>query len=84
MWRKINKFVYSQVILSTIVLVAFFNSALTITGILAIPRDLELTQKLVIFTMYQLVLFATAIFLMRKMQIFNNFQKAAVPRYGLE
>ena len=71
MWEKINKFVHSHTVLSTLLLVVLFNGLLTIFSVTAIPDSMEVSLQLAIFTIGQLVLSAIAIWLMRKLQVFN-------------
>jgi membrane protease YdiL (CAAX protease family) len=75
MWEKINKFVNSHVILSTLLLVVLFMSALLILtfSVIDVPQDglPPGTYELSVFTIIQLSLSVVIIFLMRKMEVFD-------------
>ena len=73
MWERINKFVYSRVILSVFLLAVVFTLTVGLLGfnIITIPQNMELSLQLAIFTIGQLTLSGIAIWLMRKMEVFN-------------
>jgi len=71
MWEKINKFIYSRVILSAILIVVLFIILLGLFSGLTISNDMDTSLLLVIFTIGQLVLSILAIWLMRKLDVFN-------------
>ena len=69
MWGKINKLVHSQTVLSALILSAIFISVVTVFGILII--DMTPSVRLTVFTIGQLVLSGTAVWLMRKLKVFD-------------
>jgi len=79
MWKKINDFIYSHSILSTLIYSLFFISILSIFGylVLEIPQDglPPGINSLLPFTILQMALTSAIIFLMRKLEIFqiNDF-----------
>ncbi|MDR1617057.1 MAG: CPBP family intramembrane metalloprotease [Syntrophomonadaceae bacterium] len=74
MWGEINKFVRSQAVLAVFLLSILFISVVTVLGILIL--DLTPSVRLAIFTVGQLMLSGTAVWLMRKLEVFgtNDFK----------
>jgi len=75
MWGKINKFVNSQVILSSFLLGAIFITALVTfaTLVIGIPQEglPPGAGELTVFTLWQMVLSAIVVYLMRKLNVFS-------------
>jgi len=69
MWEKINKFVYTYVILSALLLSAFFVVVVTVFGMSIM--GIKSPYVVAVFTVGQLVLSVMVIWLMRKFQVFN-------------
>ena len=70
MWVKINKFVRSQTVLAVFLLSIFFTFVVTVLGILIL--DLTPTVRLAFFTLGQLMLSGTVVWLMRKLEVFDT------------
>jgi membrane protease YdiL (CAAX protease family) len=78
MWERINKFTRSHSILVTLLMALLFITALTIFAALQLHiRGMDILEAtadptvLMFFTMWQIVLSVIAIWLMRKMHVFN-------------
>ena len=69
MWEKINKFVRSQAVFSALLLSVLFTSIITAVGILIF--DLKPPVILTIYTVGQLALSGTIIWLMQNLKVFN-------------
>lgn len=70
MWEKFNKFVRSQTVLAVFLLSILFTSVVTVFGILIL--DLTPSVRLAIFTVGQLMLSGTVVWLMRKLEVFDT------------
>lgn len=70
MWKRISNIVRSHVVVSTVLLSALFISLLGLLGLLLM--DLPHTSGMALFTLGQLVLSLAAIWLMRKLQVFDR------------
>ena len=68
MWDRINKFINSKTVLSVVVLSVLFIFLVTVIGILVLNMTPPL--RLALFTFGQLMLSATVIWLMRKLEVF--------------
>jgi len=78
MWEKINKFTHSHTILAAFLIGTFFISVLSVFAVfimylegMADAMDTANPAFLIYFTMVQIALWIIAIWLMRKMQVFN-------------
>ena len=69
MWRKINKFIHSQAVLTAFLLSVIFISIVTVLGMSIL--DFAPTVRLAIFTIGQLILSGIAVWLMRKLEVFD-------------
>jgi len=74
LWEKINKFVRSQAVFSALLLSVLFTSIITVVGISIF--DLKPPVILVIYTVGQLALSGTIIWLMQNLKVFdaNDFK----------
>ena len=69
MWQRINKFVYSHTVLSTVLISMLFVFLIAALGISIL--NMELTALLVLFTVGQLLLTTLIIWFMRRLQVFS-------------
>ena len=74
MWKKANKFIRSQAVLSAFLLSIIFISAITVLGVLIL--DMASPGRLMVFTIGQLILAGIAVWLMCKLEVFdiNDFR----------
>ena len=70
MWEKINKFVCSRAVLSAFLLSTLFILAITALGVSLL--DMAMPGRLMVFTIGQLILASVAIWLMRKLEVFDR------------
>ena len=70
MWERVSNFVHSKTVLSVLLLSIIFTLVVTILGVILLGLTLPL--KLVFFTIGQLILAIIAIWLMRKLEVFDT------------
>jgi len=70
MWERVSNFVHSKTVLSVLLLSIIFTLVVTILGVILLGLTLPL--KLVFFTIGQLILAIIAIWLMRKLEVFDD------------